>query len=70
MILSGDSDYIDLVKHLKGEGVRVEICAVEKTTAKALIDEAEFFHPIEAGDIFTYNNQKSKGTKKKVRHKS
>ena len=70
MILSGDSDYIDLVKHLKGEGVRVEICAVEKTTAKALIDEAEFFYPIEAGDIFTYNNQKSKGTKKKVRHKS
>lgn len=67
MILSGDSDYIDLVKHLKGEGVRVEICAVEKTTSKALIEEAEFFHPIGEEDIFTYNAPKSKGTKKKVR---
>ncbi|MFT6630404.1 MAG: hypothetical protein ACJAS4_000340 [Bacteriovoracaceae bacterium] len=68
MILSGDSDYIDLVKHLKGEGVRVEICAVEKTTSKALIEEAEFFHPIVDEDIFTYNSAKSnKGTKKKVR---
>jgi uncharacterized LabA/DUF88 family protein len=67
MILSGDSDYIDLVKHLKGEGVRVEICAVEKTTSKALIEEAEFFHPIVDEDIFTYNAPKSKGTKKKVR---
>lgn len=68
MILSGDSDYIDLVKHLKGEGVRVEICAVEKTTSKALIEEAEFFHPIVDEDIFTYNSPKSnKSTKKKVR---
>lgn len=67
IILSGDSDFIDLVKHLKGEGVRVEICAVEKTTAKALIDEAEFFYPINDSDIFTYNVPKTKGTKKKTR---
>jgi uncharacterized LabA/DUF88 family protein len=67
IILSGDSDFIDLVKHLKGEGVRVEICAVEKTTSKALIEEAEFFHPIEKQDIFTYNAPKNKTTKKKVR---
>jgi uncharacterized LabA/DUF88 family protein len=67
MILSGDSDYIDLVKHLKGEGVRVEICAVEQTTAKALIDEAEFFHPIIKEDIFTFNAPKKKTSKKKVR---
>ena len=60
MILSGDSDYIDLVKHLKNEGVRVEICAVEENTSRALIDEAEFFHPIVRSDIFTYNNSKNK----------
>lgn len=60
IILSGDSDYIDLVKHLKGEGVRVEICAVEKTTAKALVEEAEFFYPIDKEDIFTYTSPKSK----------
>jgi uncharacterized LabA/DUF88 family protein len=43
IILSGDSDYIELVRHLKGEGVRVEICAVKNTTAQVLIDEAEYF---------------------------
>ena len=64
IILSGDSDYIDLVKHLKGEGVRVEICAVEKTTAKALIEEAEFFYPINKNDIFTYNTSKSNKPRK------
>ncbi len=65
IILSGDSDYIDLVKHLKGEGVRVEICAVEETTAQALVEVAEFFHPIESDDIFTYTAPK--GTKNKSR---
>ncbi len=69
IILSGDSDYIDLVKHLKGEGVRVEICAVEKTTARSLIEEAEFFHPIIESDIFTYSapKKKAKSTKKQTR---
>lgn len=65
LILSGDSDYIELVHHLKNEGVRVEICAVEKTTAKILIDEAEHFHPITKNDIFVYNPPRT--TKKKAR---
>lgn len=64
IILSGDSDYIELVRHLKGEGVRVEICAVKATTAQVLIDEAEFFHPLSKDDCFVYNAPKS--TKKKV----
>jgi hypothetical protein len=34
IILSGDSDYIELVRHLKAEGVRVEICAVEKNNSE------------------------------------
>ena len=32
IIMSGDSDYIELVRHLKSEGVRVEIAAVVSTT--------------------------------------
>ncbi len=70
IILSGDSDYIDLVKHLKGEGVRVEICAVQETTSSALIEEAEFFHPIVKNDIFTYIAPKKKTTKKKTRRRT
>lgn len=65
IILSGDSDYVELVKHLKGEGVRVEICAVEETTSRYLKDEAEFFHAIEKSDIFTYTAPKKKTSRKK-----
>jgi uncharacterized LabA/DUF88 family protein len=52
IILSGDSDYVELVRHLKNEGVRVEICAVESTTAKILRDEADYFHSITKDDCF------------------
>lgn len=52
IILSGDSDYVELVRHLKSEGVRVEICAVESTTAGVLIEEADYFQPITKDDCF------------------
>ena len=54
IIMSGDSDYVELVRHLKSEGVRVEIAAVKKTTARILIDEADYFHPITKDDWFVY----------------
>jgi hypothetical protein len=53
IILSGDSDYVELVNHLKSEGVRVEICAVEKTTAEVLKVEADYFQPITLDDCFS-----------------
>lgn len=59
--MSGDSDYVELVRHLKNEGVRVEIAAVEKTTAKILKDEADHFHPIIKDDWFTYTAKGSRG---------
>lgn len=68
IILSGDSDYIELVRHLVGEGVRVEICAVEENTASILLEEAEYFHPITLDDIFTYTAPK-KSTQRKVTKK-
>jgi len=54
IILSGDSDYVELVRHLKSEGVRVEIAAVPETTAKILIEEADYFHPIGKEHWFSY----------------
>jgi uncharacterized LabA/DUF88 family protein len=53
IIMSGDSDYIELVSHLKGEGVRVEIAAVRSTTSSLLIEEADYFHEITRDDWFT-----------------
>ena len=64
IILSGDSDYVELVRHLKSEGVRVEICAVPSTTAGVLLEEADYFHPIVKEDCFSLNQG---GTKKKTR---
>ena len=54
IILSGDADYVELVRHLKGEGVRVEIAAVDKTTAKILKDEADHFVEITEDDCFLF----------------
>lgn len=59
IIMSGDSDYIDLVKHLKSEGVRVEVAAVKETTARILIEEVDHFHPITRADWFIYNSPKN-----------
>ncbi|PIN73184.1 hypothetical protein COV20_03050 [Candidatus Woesearchaeota archaeon CG10_big_fil_rev_8_21_14_0_10_45_16] len=61
IIMSGDSDYVELVSYLKNEGVRVEIAAVKKTTAKILMDEADFFHPITKEDWFVYTHPKQMG---------
>tara|TARA_B100000959_G_scaffold238506_1_gene258483 strand:- start:947 stop:1432 length:486 start_codon:yes stop_codon:yes gene_type:complete len=57
IIMSGDSDFVELVRHLKSEGVRVEIAAVKNTTAKILQDEAAFFHEITESDWFKYKNK-------------
>ncbi|MCH7664186.1 MAG: NYN domain-containing protein, partial [Chloroflexi bacterium] len=64
IIMLGDSDYIELVRHLKFEGVNVEIAAVEETTAKILIDESNYFHPITKDDWFKYKPSKTNQNKR------
>ena len=54
IICSGDSDYVELVRYLKSRGVRVEIAAVEATTAGILVQEADFFFPITKEVCFVY----------------
>ncbi len=58
IIMSGDSDYVELVRHLKAEGVRVEIAAVPSTTSHLLVDEADYFHEITRNDWFTLSQKK------------
>jgi hypothetical protein len=58
IIMSGDSDFVDLVTYLKGEGVRVEIAAIRKTTAGILLEEADYFHEITKEDWFIYKSPK------------
>lgn len=59
IIMSGDSDYVELVRHLKAEGVRVEIAAVRATTSGLLIDEADHYHEITKEDWFTLEPKKT-----------
>ncbi len=73
IIMSGDSDYIELVRHLKSEGVRVEIAAIEETTSQLLIEDADYFHPVTEEDWFNVQPKKRSGRgaqKKKTKAKS
>ncbi len=65
IIMSGDSDYVELVRHLRAEGVRVEIAAVEKTAARILIDEADHFKPITKDDWFVYTAKSRRKTQQR-----
>lgn len=53
IIMSGDSDYIELVRHLKSEGVRVEIAAVPATTSSMLKNDSDYYHELNQEDWFT-----------------
>ncbi len=69
IIMSGDSDFVELVRHLKAEGVRVEIAAVPSTTSKVLIDEADYYHPVTKEFWFTLPVKRS-GRKSNNKKKS
>ena len=58
IIMSGDSDFVELVTHLRAEGVRVEIAAVKRNTANILIDESDYYHEITSDDWFIYKASK------------
>jgi len=61
IIMSGDSDYIELVRHLKSEGVRVEIAAISETTSSLLIEESDYFHSITKDDWYLIPASQRKG---------
>ena len=73
VIMSGDSDYIELVRHLKSEGVRVEIASVDATTAHVIKEECDHHYRINEEDWFTYApkqaNQNNKQNKRRTNKK-
>lgn len=70
IIMSGDSDYIELISHLKFEGVRVEIASVKSTTASILLEEVDHFHPITNEDWFVYKGANKRGPHLRKKKKS
>ena len=75
VIMSGDSDYLELVRHLKSEGVRVEIASVDATTSNVIKEECDHHYRINDDDWFTYapkqaNQSNGKSNKRKSNKKS
>ena len=68
IIMSGDSDYVELVRHLKGEGVRVEIASIPGSTAQVLIDEADYVHTITREYWFSLPSKKPVRAVKRVKN--
>ncbi|MFC1750037.1 NYN domain-containing protein [Pseudomonadota bacterium] len=58
IIMSGDSDYVELVRQLKTEGVRVELASVAATTSHLLREEADYAHEITSDDWFTLQSKR------------
>ncbi len=54
IILSGDADYVELVRHLKSEGIRVEVAAFPESTADVLRNESDYFFPITVDYSFSF----------------
>ncbi len=69
IIMSGDSDFVELVRHLKAEGVRVEIASVPATTSRLLTSEADYVHEITSEDWFTLEPKKKMPHKQSVQPK-
>ena len=58
IIMSGDSDYVELIRHLKTEGVRVEIASIPSTTSHVLVEEADYTHEITKDFWFSLSPKK------------
>jgi len=56
IIVSGDSDYIELVRYLKTLGIRVEVAGVPHSTANIIKKEADAFTSITASDCFVFQS--------------
>ena len=67
IIMSGDSDYIELVRHLKSEGVRVEIAAITETTSALLTEASDYFHAVTEDDWFEVQIKRKKAKAKRRR---
>lgn len=46
VLISGDGDFVDLLKAFKSYGVRVEVVSFPHTTAQELRSFADVYHPL------------------------
>jgi len=46
VLMSGDGDFVEVIKYVQSRGVRAEVMAFEKTGSSKLIEECDFFFDI------------------------
>lgn len=54
IIVSGDKEYVDLVRYLRERGTRAECAGVPHSMSAGLKDEVDRFHEVVETDWFTY----------------
>jgi uncharacterized LabA/DUF88 family protein len=59
IIISGNPDFVELIRSLKSTGVRVEISSIKGTTASVLVNESDYFHGITSDCWFLLGEQQS-----------
>ena len=69
VLMSGDADYVELIRHLKSQGVRVEVAAIRASTAQVVLDECDHFFPITEEFHFSLKNEKDSPNKTKSKTK-
>ena len=48
VLVSGDGDFLEVLRYVKSRGIRAEVMAFKKTTSQRLIEEADVFHDLGA----------------------
>ena len=59
IILSGDSDYLPLVKHLQSRGVRVEIACLALSASAELVLASDYHYEITETDFYFFLPKKA-----------
>ncbi|MBD3262001.1 MAG: NYN domain-containing protein [Candidatus Altiarchaeales archaeon] len=69
VLVSGDGDFTELVKYLKGRGCRVEVMAFKKSASSKLIEEADYFHNLDKDKKYLRKKQNPRKRRQKTQKK-
>lgn len=50
VLVSGDGDFLEVLRYVKSRGIKAEVMAFKKTTSQKLLEEADVFYDLGAAD--------------------
>jgi uncharacterized LabA/DUF88 family protein len=57
ILISGDSDFIHLYRHLKSRGIRVEIAGYKESVSNKVYDEVDYYTHLGDEDMWVLNKE-------------